>query len=155
MHFTSEFLTKVDGSAMYHSLEARSPFLDPAIWEYAAALPPEIHFHGGQLKAVLREIVRRHAKPEVAFRRKQGFTIPVEKWLVSRWSSHLREWKTNALVVEDGWLEARPLSAAIDDALALGEMPKQLFHALVLEKWLVRKRKEQSRSLDGVVRDRS
>ncbi len=153
-HFTSEFLTKVDGSAMYHSLEARSPFLDPAIWEYAAALPPEIHFHGGQLKAVLREIVRRHAKPEVASRRKQGFTIPVEKWLVSKWSGHLREWKANALVVENGWLEAKPLSAAIDEALALGEMPKQLFHALVLEKWLVRKREEQSRSLAGAVRDR-
>ena len=148
-YFTGEFLTKVDGGAMYHSLEARSPFLDPAIWEYAASLPPEIHFHGGQLKAVLREIVRRHARPEVASRRKQGFTIPVEKWLASKWSGHLQDWKTNSVVVQNGWLEARPLAAAIDEALALGEMPKQLFHALVLEKWLARKKEEQSCALAG------
>ena len=142
-YFTGEFLTKVDGATMFHSLEARAPFLDPAIWEYAAALPPEIHFHGGHFKAVLREIVRRHAGPDIAFRRKQGFTIPVERWLVSKWSGQLKEWKENPLVVERGWLKAQALSAAIDEALARREMPKQLFHAFVLEKWLARKRDEQ------------
>lgn len=150
-YFTGEFLTKVDGATMFHSLEARAPLLDPAIWEYAAALPPEIHFHGGQLKAVLREIVRRYAGPDIAFRRKQGFTIPVERWLVSKWSSQLKEWKQSPLVVEKGWLKAQPLSAAIDEALARGEMPKQLFHAFVLEKWLARKREAPLHSPERLI----
>lgn len=138
MHFTSEFMTKVDGGTMYYSLEARSPFLDQAIWEYAARLPPEIHFHGGRPKAVLREIARRCVGPEVAFRRKQGFTIPVERWLASKWSGRLKELKSGTILVRDGWMEGKALSAAVDEALSRGEISKQLFHTLVFEQWLRR-----------------
>jgi asparagine synthase (glutamine-hydrolysing) len=140
MHFSSEFMTKVDGGTMYYSLEARSPFLDQAVWEYAAKLPPEIHFQGGRMKAVLREIARRHAGPEVAFRRKQGFTIPVEKWLASKWSGRLKELKDGPLLVRDGWMEANSLSAAVDEALDRREISKQLWHTLVFEYWLRRNR---------------
>ena len=139
MHFASEFLTKVDGGTMYYSLEARSPFLDHAMWEFAAKLPAEIHFHGGRLKAVLREIARRHAGPEVAFRQKQGFTIPVEKWLASKWSSRLKELKNDTLLAQEGWMNAGALSAAVDEAVTRGEISKQLWHTLVFEQWLRQK----------------
>jgi asparagine synthase (glutamine-hydrolysing) len=138
MHFTSEFLTKVDGGTMYYSLEARAPFLDQTIWEFAAKLPASIHFHGGRLKAVLREIARRHAGPEVAFRRKQGFTIPVEKWLATKWSDRLEDLKGGTLLAQEGWMNASALSAAVDEALTHGEISKQLWHTLVFEHWLRR-----------------
>jgi asparagine synthase (glutamine-hydrolysing) len=138
MHFTSEFMTKVDGATMYYSLEARAPFLDQGLWEFAAKLPPAIHFQGGRLKAVLREIVRRRVGPEIAFRPKQGFTIPVERWLVSQWSHHLKELKHGALLVSQGWIQPQALSAAVDEALSSKEAPEQLWFALVLEHWLRR-----------------
>jgi hypothetical protein len=138
MHFTSEFMTKVDGATMYYSLEARAPLLDHQIWEYAAKLPPTIHFHGGRMKAVLREIARRRVGSDVAFRRKQGFTIPVEKWLASKWSGRLKELKDDALLVRGGWMEAKALRAAVDEALSQGEVSKQLWHTLVFEQWLRR-----------------
>lgn len=139
MHFTSEFMTKVDGGTMFYSLEARAPFLDQALWEYAATLPPAIHFHGGMLKAVLREIVRRGVGPDVAFRPKQGFTIPVEKWLATKWSGHLKELKgDDTLLVREGWIEPAALTAAVNEALNQRELPKQLFHTLVFEHWLRR-----------------
>jgi asparagine synthase (glutamine-hydrolysing) len=138
MHFTSEFMTKVDGGTMYHSLEARSPFLDHKLWEFAAKLPASIHFHEGRLKAVLREIVRRHVGPDVAFRQKQGFTIPVERWLATKWSSHLRELKDGSLLVKDGWFEPGVLSVAVDDALARKVVPNQLWSLVVFEHWLRR-----------------
>jgi len=136
MHFGSEFLTKVDGATMYYSLEARSPFLDQAIWEFAAKLPPRIHFQGNRLKAVLREIARRAIGPDVAFRHKRGFTIPVERWLASRWSGRLLELKDRPLLVGEGWMKAGALSLAVDEAIARGELSRQLFHALVFENWL-------------------
>ena len=147
MHFTSEFMTKVDGGAMYYSLEARAPFLDQKVWEYAAKLPAGIHFHGDRQKAVLREIVRRRVGPEVAFRKKQGFTVPVEKWLASKWSGRLNELKDNPLLVQQGWMRAKALSAAVDEALTLGEIPKQLFHTLVFEHWLRRNRSQSRKTL--------
>jgi asparagine synthase (glutamine-hydrolysing) len=152
MHFTSEFMTKVDGGTMYYSLEARSPFLDQAIWEFAAQLPPEIHFHGRRLKAVLREIVRRHVGPEVAFGQKQGFTIPVERWLASKWSSRLKELKDgSSLLIREGWMRQKALSSAVDEALALNEIPKQLWYSLVFEHWLRRERLRASAACDAIL----
>ncbi|HKP12769.1 MAG TPA: asparagine synthase (glutamine-hydrolyzing), partial [Blastocatellia bacterium] len=48
--FTGEYLTKVDGATMHHSVEARSPFLDYKLWEFAAALPYDLRLKGGTLK---------------------------------------------------------------------------------------------------------
>jgi asparagine synthase (glutamine-hydrolysing) len=138
MHFTSEFMNKVDGGTMYYSLEARSPFLDQKLWEFASRLPPSIHFHQGRLKAVLREIVRRRVGPEVAFRQKQGFTIPVERWLASKWSGHLKDLKQDTLLAREGWIQPGALASAVDDALARKSVPPQLWNTLVFEHWLRR-----------------
>ena len=57
--FVGEYMTKVDGATMYHGLEARSPFLDQDLWEFAAALPYDFRLHKGKLKAILRKIASR------------------------------------------------------------------------------------------------
>ncbi|HXJ39249.1 MAG TPA: asparagine synthase (glutamine-hydrolyzing), partial [Bryobacteraceae bacterium] len=64
MWFVAEFMTKVDGATMYYGLEARSPFLDHKLWEFAAAIPQDVRLRGGVLKAILREIVSRRISPE-------------------------------------------------------------------------------------------
>jgi len=138
IHFGSEFLPKVDGATMYYSLEARSPLLDQSVWEFATRLPATIHFHGGQYKAVLREIVRRHIGPEAAFRRKQGFTIPVERWLASDWRPHLEQLQGETLLASQGWVNAGAMRTAVTQALANGKAPIQLWHLVVLERWLAR-----------------
>jgi asparagine synthase (glutamine-hydrolysing) len=138
MHFTSEFMNKVDGGTMHYAIEARSPFLDHKLWEFAAKLPPAIHFHEGRLKAVLREIARRHVGPEVAFRQKQGFTIPVERWLATKWRGHLEQLKDGTRLAQQGWMQPRALASAVDEALSNKVVPQQLWNALVLEHWLRR-----------------
>lgn len=138
MWFVAEYMTKVDGGTMYHALEARSPFLDHVLWEFAAALPYRLRLRGGSLKAVLREIVRRRVSPEVAARRKQGFTIPVERWLASRWSTALEEIARESRLEQNGWIRSGSLLAPVQKALASGAVPKQLWYVLVLEHWLRR-----------------
>jgi asparagine synthase (glutamine-hydrolysing) len=136
MHFLSEFMPKVDGGTMHYAIEARAPFLDQKIWGFAAALPPEVRFHGGRLKAVLREIVRRRVGPEVAFRKKQGFTVPVESWLAERWSGMLGRLRERTLLEEDGWVRPGSLEAPLRDAAGKRLVPVQLWRLLVLEHWL-------------------
>jgi asparagine synthase (glutamine-hydrolysing) len=136
MHFLSEFMPKVDGGTMYYAIEARAPFLDHKVWEFAAALPPEVRFHGGRLKAVLREIVRRRVGPEVAFRKKQGFTVPIETWLADRWSGLLGSLRESTLLEEHGWIRRGSLDAPLRDALGRHWIPAQLWRLLVLEHWL-------------------
>lgn len=136
MHFSSEFMPKVDGGTMYYSIEARAPLLDQRLWEFAAALTPEVRFHGGQLKAVLREIVRRRAGPEIASRRKQGFTVPVEEWLAGRWSGMLERLRGDTILERQGWIAAGSLRAPLDGALRDRRVPLQLWRLLVLDHWL-------------------
>src|SRR5678816_2242609 len=57
--FVGEYMTKVDGATMFHALEARAPFLDQDLWEFAAGLSFATRMHGGKLKSVLRELAKR------------------------------------------------------------------------------------------------
>jgi asparagine synthase (glutamine-hydrolysing) len=140
LHFTSEFMPKVDGSTMYYSLEARGPLLDQKLWEFAASLPGNVQFRGGRSKAVLREIVRRRVGEDVADRKKQGFTVPGERWLAGRWMGTLDILRGNPLIEQEGWIQAGALEPAIDDALRKQWVPPPLSHLLVLEHWLRRNR---------------
>lgn len=136
--FVSEFLQKVDGGTMRHALEARSPFLDQSLWEFAARVPFDVRLRGGQLKAILRELASRRLGPAIANRPKRGFTIPVERWLADRWSGELKTRLENPRLVREGWIEAGPLAAAIQEGVLRKYVPTQLWHLLVLESWLDR-----------------
>ena len=136
IHFTSEFMPKVDGSTMYYGMEARAPLLDQQIWEFAAALPAEVRFHGGALKAVLREIVRKRIGPDIARREKQGFTVPNERWLAERWSGMLDRLRGGTLLESQGWIAPGALDDPLREALHRRWVPVQLWHLLVLEHWL-------------------
>ncbi len=136
--FVGEFMTKVDGASMHYALEARSPFLDHRLWEFAAALPFRVRLHGGTLKAVLREIVRRRVSPKVAAGSKRGFTVPVERWLSTRWSSALEDLKKEPLLELEGWIAPGKIRASVENTVQSGHAPMQLWHMLTLEHWLRR-----------------
>lgn len=133
--FVSEYLTKVDGATMYHALEARSPFLDHELWEFAAALPYSVRLRGGVLKAVLREIARKRISPRVAAGRKRGFEVPIASWLTGKWSARTAELLESSLLAEGGWLDSRRLLAMTRQGAVPG---LQLWYAVVLETWLRR-----------------
>ena len=120
---------------MHYAVEARSPLLDHEIWEFAAVLSPEIRFHGGALKAVLREIVRRRIGPGVANRKKQGFTVPVDRHLTSN-SKDLERLKGASQLENGGWVRKGSLLKTVEEAARTGSVSPQLWHLLVLEYWL-------------------
>jgi asparagine synthase (glutamine-hydrolysing) len=134
--FVGEFMTKVDGGAMHFALEARSPFLDHEIWEFAAALSFRLRLRGGTLKAVLREMVRRRVGAAVAARPKRGFTVPVERWLLGRWKESLEDLARDSRLEKEGWIRRGKVRASVEEAIQSAAAPTQLWHMLVLEHWL-------------------
>jgi asparagine synthase (glutamine-hydrolysing) len=148
--FAGEYMTKVDGGTMYHALEARAPFLDHKLWEFAAALPPQIRFYGGRLKAVLREIVARRVGSEVANRPKQGFTIPAEKWLLTQWRSSFEQLRAKTFLESEGWITKGRVPLEIERAMQTGAVPKQLWYLLVLENWF-RHQERQASIFEGEI----
>jgi asparagine synthase (glutamine-hydrolysing) len=142
--FTGEYLTKVDGATMHHALEARSPFLDQKLWEFASQLPFDLRLRGGRLKAVLREMARRRIGERVARGRKKGFGIPVQRWIARRWTNTVREFLSDSLLEREGWIESGPCLDQLEIAVERGWAPNQLWYIFVLESWL---RREQSESV--------
>jgi len=74
-------LSKVDRASMAFSLEARVPFLDHRVAEWAAGLPDERKIRGGTTKLILREAFRDQVPTEVLRRPKQGFDLPLAAWI--------------------------------------------------------------------------
>lgn len=142
--FVAEYMTKVDGGAMHYAMEARSPFLDQQLWEFAASLPYELHLRNGELKSILRTLVSKNVGPDVACRRKRGFTVPVHRWLVNGWRSSLEVLRENPLLEQQGFIRRGSLETAVAKAIAAGNAPVQLWTLTVLEHWL---RNQQSLSL--------
>ncbi|HVH68730.1 MAG TPA: asparagine synthase (glutamine-hydrolyzing) [Gemmatimonadales bacterium] len=134
--FVAEYLTKVDGAAMHHALEARSPFLDQELWEFASALPPGIRLRGGRLKAVLRELARRRIGPRIAAGRKRGFSIPVGRWLAGRWLPQMEATLRSSRLAADGWVRPEGVVAEIAAARRRGHACHQLWYLFVLESWM-------------------
>ncbi len=136
--FTGEYLTKVDGGAMYHALEARSPFLDQEVWAFAASLPYDIRLRGGRLKAVLREIARRRISSRVASGRKRGFGVPVHRWMAGPWSEAVEDSFERSLLAREGFIDGRHAIAELRNAVAAGQAPNSLWRIFVLSCWMQR-----------------
>jgi asparagine synthase (glutamine-hydrolysing) len=134
--FVGEYLTKVDGATMYHSLEARSPFLDQDLWEFAASLPLGLRLKRGRLKAVLRELARKKLGERVARGPKRGFGIPVQRWLVGRWRQAVADCLQGSIVEQEGWIKSGPVLEQLAIAADRGSAPNQIWYIFVLESWL-------------------
>lgn len=79
-----DILTKVDIASMSVGLEVRPPILDRRVFELAASIPESQLYstdHGYCGKLPLKRLAEARFGHDFAFRRKQGFEIPVDHWL--------------------------------------------------------------------------
>ena len=94
-----DMLTKVDRASMYYSLEARCPFLDYRIAEYALSVPYSYNVKNGVLKSSLRDILCKYVPKEIINRKKSGFGTPVNEWLHSDLKELVNEY-TNSYFIK-------------------------------------------------------
>ena len=136
-YLPDDILVKVDRAAMGTSLETRVPFLDPRVIEFAWRLPMHLRVRGGVGKWLLRQVLARYVPRAITERPKQGFGVPIDRWLrgpLSSWASELLD---PARVKHRGVLDAGVMqhewsihqSGTADRHLVL-------WPALMLEAWL-------------------
>ncbi|MDD3179537.1 MAG: asparagine synthase (glutamine-hydrolyzing) [Opitutaceae bacterium] len=128
---------KVDRASMQVSLEAREPLLDYRLVEFAASLPPAMKISRTHGKLLLREILYRYVPPTIIDRPKQGFSIPMERWL----RGALRPWAEEIL------FQSKPATEGLFDRAAIrslwnahqaGEANHKdiLWNVIILRNWL-------------------
>jgi asparagine synthase (glutamine-hydrolysing) len=134
--FLGEYMPKVDGATMHYGLEARCPFVDHHLWEFASSLPFDIRLRGGRLKAILRAMARKHIGANVATRRKLGFEIPIHRWMVGRWRPFLENAFRDSYLEREGWIRPNSMLVQLKLAVEKGSASNQLWYLLVLESWM-------------------
>jgi len=82
MHFLlpGNNLVKPDRMAMSKSLETRAPFLDYRMMEFAFRTPGKYKLHNGDKKYLYKKAVTPLIGEELAYRKKQMFTVPIGEW---------------------------------------------------------------------------
>jgi asparagine synthase (glutamine-hydrolysing) len=98
----SEMLTKVDRMTMAHGLEARVPFLDHRIVEWAFRLPPDLKLRNGEGKVVVKRALEPYLPREVLYRPKQGFNVPMRPWMRGQLREFVHDQLTEQRVRERG-----------------------------------------------------
>jgi len=74
-------LTKADRASMSWAFELRAPFLDLAVMEFAASLPPAERVRGFSTKHFLKRYALRYLPRHIVHRRKRGLSVPLSRWL--------------------------------------------------------------------------
>jgi asparagine synthase (glutamine-hydrolysing) len=138
-YLPNDLLVKVDIASMANSLEARSPLLDHKVIEFAASLPENIKLKGSENKSLLKKVGSRLVPPEVLYRKKMGFGVPIANWFRNDLKDYLRENLLSEKFVKRGIIERSPTAKLISEHIS-GEKDNAspLWTLLMLELWFQR-----------------
>jgi asparagine synthase (glutamine-hydrolysing) len=80
LRLPEHLLMRVDKLTMAHAVEARVPFLDHDVVDFATRLPPSYKLRDGVGKRILKKAAEPYLDHDLIYRRKQGFGAPMEEW---------------------------------------------------------------------------
>ncbi|HUP32568.1 MAG TPA: asparagine synthase (glutamine-hydrolyzing) [Gaiellaceae bacterium] len=132
-----DLLLKADRMSMAHSLELRVPLLDHRVVEAGLGLPDREKVRGVETKRALRRLVAERLPEAIARRPKQGFEVPIDRWMRGELAGLARELLSPARLDARGLVDGaaaerllrRHLAGDADHGLAL-------YALMVLELWL-------------------
>jgi asparagine synthase (glutamine-hydrolysing) len=137
-----DLLVKVDITSMANSLEARSPFLDNEVMEFAARLPVSMKLHGRDSKYLLKRAFADEAghtsilPVENAARKKMGFGVPVGNWLRGPLRGFLEETVLSNESLGRGYFKPDAVRQLVSDHIQRrADHTSRLWSLLMLELW--------------------
>lgn len=81
LYLQDDILVKTDRAGMMHSLEVRAPFLDIELVDFVRTIPHRYKLRHGTTKYILKKALEPILPKDIIYRRKQGFAMPVGRWL--------------------------------------------------------------------------
>ena len=135
-YLPDDLLVKADRMSMANSLEARSPFLDHELVQFAADVPVDLKLRGMTTKWILKEALRGLVPDEIIRRPKHGFGVPVGRWFRTDLAGYVRETLLSRRALERGYFREDGLRWLLDQHQAgKRDFGHQLWTLLTLEVW--------------------
>jgi asparagine synthase (glutamine-hydrolysing) len=136
LYLVDDLLVKTDRASMAHSLEARVPFLDPVVTNFALALPTKHKVRGLRKKVLLRKAAEPLVPGRIAAGRKRGFSIPAAAWLRGELEPFARETLSPETLKRQGFFEPDAVVRVLDTHVAGKEdLSRQLWGLLAFTLW--------------------
>ena len=138
-YLPNDLLVKVDIATMAVSLEARSPFLDHHVIEFAASLPERLKLRGLTTKYLLKRVLRKLLPAENLDRRKMGFGVPIGHWFRGELKPFLRDTLLSERSLRRGLFQPQQVANLVElHTREERDYAHQLWTLLMLELWFQR-----------------
>ena len=138
-YLPNDLLVKMDIASMAVSLEARSPFLDHHVMEYAASLPEKLKLRGLTTKYLLKRVLKRLVPEENLTRSKMGFGVPISHWFRGAMQPFLRETLLSDKALARGLFKPEAVRNFVDRHVdGKADHSQRLWSLLMLELWFER-----------------
>jgi asparagine synthase (glutamine-hydrolysing) len=135
-YLPDDLMVKVDVATMAHGLEARCPFLDHVLLEWAARLPEAVKFRRGVLKSLLKSAMAPYLPAPILHRPKRGFALPVDHWLRGELKNLAYDTLLSRRAAERGLLRPDRVQTLLDEHCSrAADHHTRLWALLMLELW--------------------
>jgi len=115
-YMVADILTNVDRMSMATSLEVRVPILDHEFVEWVTGLPVEWKLRGEKQKYILRKLAERvGVPPEVLYRKKQGFALPLVHWMRNELKDLIMTVLLEPRTMQRGYFKASGVRQVLDE----------------------------------------
>lgn len=122
-----------DRMSMAHGLESRVPLLDHPLIEFAATVPADVKFEGGQLKHLLKQAFRNEIPSSILDRRdKMGFPVPLKEWFNNELSGFVSDVFANTKSKDRAFINP---DAVLANFANTGRFSRKSWALLSLELW--------------------
>ena len=136
--FPDQVLTFVDRLSMAHSLEVRSAFLDTDFVNFVTALPGNYKIRNGETKYILKKACLKFFPPEMVFRQKEGFLMPITQWLLQDLESYVRDMLCSEKLRRQGIFDPEAVQSLVDE-LYQGDVDykfvNKVFSLVMFQEW--------------------
>ncbi len=133
----NNILPNVVAAANGAGITIRTPYVQKDLWDFALALPYDLKANKSMGKLLFREAALRYVGPEIAFREKRGFPVPIRKWMrTTDYKAQIWDALTSPLACEAlACVDAERLLLSFYDDKDDGAW-KQIWEMFALIRWL-------------------
>lgn len=135
LYMPYNILPKADFAALSNSLEARLPFIDNDLSDFALSLHSSVKVNNGISKAILKKIAEKYFPHDFIYQKKRSFSVPFDKWFRNDLYSYLNDTLLSKHSFISKYTDVTVVKKLIEDNKSGVDYSNHLWILLTLEKW--------------------